>query len=92
MVLKASGVEHPLLFFWRVVMDEAKQMARVRRTRMVVTDFVHGGYVSEGTQWMKVRLLCKTCRRETGWHDGANPVVYCDHHSVDTNEMVSEHR
>jgi len=73
-------------------MFEAKQLARVKRTRMVVTDFVHGGYVSEGTQWMKVRLLCKTCRRETGWYDGANPLVYCDHHSVDANEMVCEQR
>lgn len=59
-----------------------------RRTRMAVTDFVHGGYVSEGNQWMKVRLLCKTCRRETGWYDGADPVVYCDHHVADVNKMV----
>ena len=73
---------------WEVGM--LKQGKMTRRTKMVVTDFVHGGYVSEGTQWMKVRLLCKTCRRETRWYDGANPVVYCDHHNVDANEMVCE--
>lgn len=71
-------------------MTKAKTELFATRSRMVVTDFVHGGYVSEGTQWMKVRMLCKTCRKETGWYDGSSPVVYCDYHSVDANEMVSD--
>ena len=52
---------------------------RPRRSKMDVIDFIHGGYVCDGTAWMDVRLRCPKCGMETGWRRDKRTPTYCDH-------------
>lgn len=62
-----------------------------RPVKMVVTDFVHGGYVAEGTSYIKYCMRCKACGHETGFLEaprGKEPNVTCDHQFADSSELV----
>jgi len=51
----------------------------VRRSKMDVIDFVHGGYICDGSAYMDVRLRCPKCGKQTGWRRNRRTPTYCDH-------------